>query len=535
MKINEYLISFLEKEDRKVMILKGPWGIGKTYEWQNFISKNKDKLKQKSYSYVSLFGVNSIDKLNKLILSGSEILNEDNVRGFFSKMLKLPITELITKHSALEDIAGVVEGMLLKNYLICFDDIERRSKSFQLADFLGYVSVLVEQKDCKVVIILNEEELEDKDFEKYREKIVDMEIKYIPTIGDNYRKIFGSESMYLDIFQQLNVNNIRVMKKANLAINDFAQEMSTLDSQIISKFNKQLVYYTSFYYDTSNPVKKIEKVHDYNPLVHSKDKELEFQNMFLRNTHFWPSDYDSIIVFFLKNGFYNADELREKKQLWCKDLEKIEIDEKLQNLWGKYNASFCSQDEFIAKAKQFLKEYSQKIGFQQLETLVDFIKKFDKTFDAYAYKEKYIAEKIENSSIEKLSSFKEKLSKGDVLNTLVEEINKKQNKYTLCELVNKIIDHKGFSTKHFLIMNNFTEKDIMAWIKSNDKNLFGKISFLLKYSVMEINSNKEYPNGSAGKEVYDKIKACLDKIEKIDEFNKRRIQRCIYQNKYGEV
>jgi hypothetical protein len=57
---------FLSAAEPEVLCISGHWGVGKTFAWNRFLSdaKAKQKIALKRYSYVSLFGVNSLDERN---------------------------------------------------------------------------------------------------------------------------------------------------------------------------------------------------------------------------------------------------------------------------------------------------------------------------------------------------------------------------------------------------------------------------------------------------------------------------------------
>ena len=61
--IKKEIARFLNCETPEVMAIKGKWGTGKTYTWNEFLkeSQQNKKIKLKTYSYVSLFGINSLD------------------------------------------------------------------------------------------------------------------------------------------------------------------------------------------------------------------------------------------------------------------------------------------------------------------------------------------------------------------------------------------------------------------------------------------------------------------------------------------
>jgi predicted KAP-like P-loop ATPase len=60
--IKETLNAFLFDKGMSVIAISGRWGVGKTYFWNNFTNEIKLSATcyQVAYSYVSLFGVNSI-------------------------------------------------------------------------------------------------------------------------------------------------------------------------------------------------------------------------------------------------------------------------------------------------------------------------------------------------------------------------------------------------------------------------------------------------------------------------------------------
>src|SRR5271167_1207619 len=81
--IQKVLRRFVETDIPEVMCLRGKWGIGKTYAWnallQDAITNHQVALP--SYSYVSLFALNSIDELRQSIFE-----NLDSTKGLHLSM-----------------------------------------------------------------------------------------------------------------------------------------------------------------------------------------------------------------------------------------------------------------------------------------------------------------------------------------------------------------------------------------------------------------------------------------------------------------
>ena len=169
------LEEFLESDTIQVLELKGDWGVGKTYYFQNFLAwaKHKNLLgKLKAFSYVSLFGSASVSSLEASIFASHEPLS--NKAGVKLTSASKPIKSFLDKvGQATMELGGarfafgtasiLIDGLIrkyyIKEFLICFDDIERMSQQMSPSAFLGLVSSLKEQQNCKILLIYNYDKL----------------------------------------------------------------------------------------------------------------------------------------------------------------------------------------------------------------------------------------------------------------------------------------------------------------------------------------------------------------------------------------
>jgi len=191
---------FLESKMASVLCIHGNWGTGKTYSWDEALKEavaNK-KITRDKYAYVSLFGTNSLADLKQGIIYQTIDVDqvgksfdfkdvESYVNGTFPRLKKLGgfVGNFLGDNYTSAGVA--VMYMLVRKRLICIDDLERKGKDLRSADVLGLVSQLREDRDCKVVILLNEERLEGEDraaFEGYLEKVVDINLRFAPTAMD---------------------------------------------------------------------------------------------------------------------------------------------------------------------------------------------------------------------------------------------------------------------------------------------------------------------------------------------------------------
>ena len=65
--VEEALTDFAVAEHDRAVVLKGEWGTGKTHLWRQLVLKKRDLFKPRNYSYVSLFGLNSLKDLKQAL------------------------------------------------------------------------------------------------------------------------------------------------------------------------------------------------------------------------------------------------------------------------------------------------------------------------------------------------------------------------------------------------------------------------------------------------------------------------------------
>ena len=152
------------------------------------------------------------------------------VSNFLDKFKKSNIDKIIDKlasnfGSAIIGCISLFEKKDFENIVICFDDFERLSNKLSIKDVFGLISELKEQKNCHIVMIFNADELKLDNIKRYKDKIVDYEFNYNPTVENTYKIIEDKLKVFkdypLEYFKKHNINNIRIMKRVVTALNDF--------------------------------------------------------------------------------------------------------------------------------------------------------------------------------------------------------------------------------------------------------------------------------------------------------------------------
>ncbi|CZE47458.1 ATP-binding protein [Campylobacter geochelonis] len=229
--LKEKLIKKLKSDNAMTIAINGKWGVGKTYFWNKFIENHKSDFKK--VAYVSLFGKNTLDDIKNDVLVQVSMLKKiteskliKNIKPTINRVFKSGYFDV---EISLTSILSLLTPNDFKDVIVCFDDFERKSDKLDMKDIFGFISLLKENKNCKIVMILNEDELnkniEDKKILEYKDKIIDYEFKFEPNVKEVFELVYKGNFRYqksvLEYFKKYNITNIRVMKRVINSLNDY--------------------------------------------------------------------------------------------------------------------------------------------------------------------------------------------------------------------------------------------------------------------------------------------------------------------------
>jgi Cdc6-like AAA superfamily ATPase len=139
------LKEFLGNAETTVLALTGAWGTGKTYVWHEALLAHKESIKFKHYSYVSLFGINSMAELRMSLFTKSiavatlgskldfEAINEhwgsiasDWLKGQYARFG--PMVRSLPHGGSVSLGLEALAPSAVRNSLVCLDDFERQTR-----------------------------------------------------------------------------------------------------------------------------------------------------------------------------------------------------------------------------------------------------------------------------------------------------------------------------------------------------------------------------------------------------------------------
>lgn len=258
---------FLKSSDSEILCIKGAWGAGKTYAWARFsreIAKTAD-IPLKTYSYCSLFGVNTVEELKQSIFENSvptETLGAAEPKTLaekataLSKRNDLALTagqKLLT--AAAERLGGKAAGdlvrlttfWLVRDQIIVIDDVERKGEKLSMEEVLGVLSFLKEQRGCKCVLIMNAEKLGNSKvvFERYLEKVVDVSLMFAPSPTECADIVFDQsvslEKRLHELCTLVRLTNIRVLMRIKKLAERIVPVLKDKDQRVVDQALRTVV------------------------------------------------------------------------------------------------------------------------------------------------------------------------------------------------------------------------------------------------------------------------------------------------------
>jgi hypothetical protein len=522
--ITESLQNFLNNPGLKVASLKGDWGTGKTFLWNKFLRDNRSDLKFRAYSYVSLFGVSDIEDIRRHIFTNFEVLDDKSMTKHLGKLkplsniLKAVAIPYLNSTSA---ISSYVERKAVDNFLVCFDDLERKEDGISAASLLGLVSQLKEEQNCKIILIYNESELDEdsrKEIAEYREKVIDLELKYQPTIKDNMAIIWpeGPRFEVEAAFNAVGLNNIRVMQRVKWAFDYFepviTKNYPNLWSSFIEKIASLVIIYHA--YADSLSLDEAMSTNQY-ACIFAKDKEDTSRFDVLKKLGYFPDKCDHVIAEFINNGYVNWPDRADLLKSADSKSKSQSVNASHRAIWKTFHHNFTtSQADFVDKHAAFLEKHIDDLRLGDVAASVDFIKDLDPKRNLDDLLDKSVANFVQHADRSDESLLRQMRLKPDLIGKFEALLATKKSPYSIKELFTLLAGESGWNPSDLLFFSRYSENQIYDWITTETTvDVIGLLKeFLLRFSSDE-----------KATDAVKKIKAALERIKARSPFDSRRV------------
>ena len=384
--IKDQIFQFLSSDVPEVMAIKGEWGVGKTYSWKKFLleANSSNGVCLDRYSYVSLFGINSLEAFKYTIFENvvkKEMIGteasldtfKNNTTGLIESLGRQSIN-LFKGAPIVKSFSPAIETisfLSLNSTLICIDDLERKGSGLEIKDVLGLVSLLKEQKKCKIVLLLNDGEEGLEDYSKYREKVIDIELKFAPSPEECAAIAYSGDKEYFprltELVTNLGIRNIRILKKIERLI-DLAMPLAKdYEPEISDQILHSLALYSWCYFcsNTSEDIPSLDFVTSKGYSIYGigDDEENEIEKKWkttLQGYNYQVTDeLDLVLAEAVRTGFIIDEQFNDKAGNKDQEIKAAKSEGSFSDAWRLYHDSFDENTEEVVNGlyESFKKNY----------------------------------------------------------------------------------------------------------------------------------------------------------------------------------
>ncbi|MGR0304591.1 P-loop NTPase fold protein [Acinetobacter beijerinckii] len=357
--------------------ITGPWGVGKTFFWKRCIDGYNFK---KKYVYVSLFGLESLSDLKTHIYSNIENNHSTLEIPRWIRGLPSILKDTRVSQFGLNASTKIFDSLMfnqVKDAIICFDDFERMSNKLDIKDVMGLANYLKLEKNCQIILILDEDKAEGDNKQKYadyKEKLVDETIiinSVEPLIRKNAQDIDDQLiNLMIDFADKLEIHNFRFFQKVINLFQQFRSELSvdialsTKEIILVRVLQGYLIQdFTNFEYSWSDCRYYSNKDREH----WSEIKQQKYEALKKISYNFTQDD---LCFYEFKKWFEQKDSVNFQK---LKELATSELISEEQNQFRMEIRQLMLQWRNIEIDKNFCERLHslaiKRIGFESLENL----------------------------------------------------------------------------------------------------------------------------------------------------------------------
>ncbi|MBY5962089.1 hypothetical protein [Marinobacter nauticus] len=531
--IKTQMRQFLASQEPEVLAVRGDWGVGKTFTWEQTLNEAQ-ALKQSGedpnaigldhYSYVSLFGVSSLqdlrteiafNKLNTIDLKHAEgITKFQQASGRYMPKILSQVFKYagVNTGTLVDTMFASMSNSMIRNTIVCIDDFER--SNIPEKETLGLINDLKCKRGCKVVLLLNDKIT--KEFQSYREKVIDYDLEFKLNSKEATGLVFGKNhenrlySLIESNCEKLGIKNIRIIQKIKNIVDEATKnhKLNEYHFELQNQFIQSSVLAAYCFYDHKPETPKFSYIRDTNlrnqvsikTVMASRygqddeapedkirnEKYIEYER-FLYDYGFMTTDkLDQVIFDSIESGFINFQDF----ETWAtKKDEELRIESnksELANILDSFRTSFFSEDELPRKIYE-LTESSKvyissmlKADLNEIYSLLDY---FDSNTQKMEIVELYISkyrefpDKFDTSSDSNLRDIK---WHQDLKKILDDEYKKISAPPSAKEIIYSLLEEiRPLNNYEIEILNNLEAEEIQNIIDNAESRIFYRLIELL--------------------------------------------------------
>ncbi|HEX5091155.1 MAG TPA: hypothetical protein VFV84_00540 [Burkholderiales bacterium] len=529
------------------------------------------------YSYVSLFGLNSLSDLKQSVFASTvvkeqvatgtsvdtlkgnvELLGEqlNTVEGSktsglgfmetFGRKL-LPALAQVGLARSWAPFIGDAAFYSVRNQLVCIDDLERRGEGLSAGDILGLIAFLKEQRNCKVALIFNDDSL-DKDgkqrYAEYREKVIDVEVEFAPTVEEAVGYVFAADDprhgRVLAHSQKLKLTNIRILQRIRRLLDELATYINGKHPSIEDAALGSIVLFAWAFYGRTSAGVPLEFIvsEDFSAFVgdfdapegkQTSDKETEWKAILKDYGYLYTDKLDRTLADFIEKGYPDTERLSAV-------IEELDLAgnagnarEDFKKVWSLYNESFDDNEaEFVAALTDRFSANAKHLSASDLNSAVMVLRELGRGGEAdtliaiFVEAHKTQPEMFDVGSISLFGSVDEALKER-----FYEQRGLSQPVLQLEEVVKRIAEHNSWNQEDIKLLAKTSSAEYVNLLNGAKSSIAYKyIAVLLRFGQWADDPN--YPAIAA------RTKEALAELAEQCRLNKVRLHRFLPPQRAGD-
>lgn len=548
------LESFLQDPTPRVIAIKGAWGVGKTYCWNEVMKSRTSIPGCNVVSYASLFGLPGLADIRRTLLVNRKAMPPSRT-PFWKKLPWNRVPDLVRDLDLRPVTGGLLQGSKILNeyieaqalnrILVCLDDLERRETTLSASALLGFIANLRDERKCKVVLLFNEDapkgKLDDA-LQEYREKVIDFELTLIPSVKECYDLVFRDRFTFapiapalypfdqvdqrtlLEIFRDAGVANIRVMRRTYDALERFQHKIGKDYRKFWPRFAQHVVKLSIMHF-VHGPAFELGEVTDRDKWIalqslnrkdrkEGKNEAERFQPVF--DLQYQPLPVDEIIVRYLTTGHdITGDRL---SALDAMELEQVQRERDHEHhrtwdlLWDNFQAS---QQEFVDKQLAFLKANAATGHIRELGQVVSVLRQVGSYPEAEAILEAAIVKIVQSIDRSQLPTLSLHAVPEEIAKEIARRVNaKKPEKKPIPMVFADMTGRDGWNPSAVENLDGYSAEDFYEWMAAEKSEGFlGRLKIFRQRISAQQTQTK----------VPELLDAALSKLARRSDFDKLRI------------
>lgn len=536
--VESEIVRFLSSNDPEVLCISGPWGAGKTFTWNQILNSATD-IALNDYAYVSLFGQSSLQDVRNAIFENTRPTKDDDESKVNRiKQLGQRISRQAAKHRSIlkgfapEGIVTSSERLMfasLESQIVCLDDLERAGEGLW-KDVLGLANQLKEEKQCKVVLLLNSEAMDKygAEFKEQIEKVADTFLEFEPTPTEAASIGVSDDAPDAETIRKhvkaLSVRNIRTIKRIESASRRLAEILSGYDERILYQVTHTAALFVYMKYQPGDAPSE-EFVQSYNrfSIDEENNDHPKWRSLLTDYAFGHVDELDLVVIDGVKTGFFDPKRLKTYADQKARSLELGDKDSSFQDAWDRYHCSFDDdQEEVLDQMATAFKKSIEAITPLNAASAAQFFKELGRPEQARELAEYYVQNRDEPQEFWNL---KNSMFGSEIRDEDIREIFRAKYDSLAppledpADILIRINKDSGFSRQDVERLAKVTEDEFYELLKApHGKNLRRITTEIMRFGRRNVEGSLEHS-------IYERGNAALDRIAEESPMNKRRVKQ----------